>query len=94
MRGLISLTLPPAKPFSDSSLMRPVGFFTFTMISSQASIQAVQPMQSSWSPCLISIAVGHTAMQRLQSTQSPLPITLSLPRGSPRLTSYPTSTVS
>jgi hypothetical protein len=39
----------------------------------------------------MSMPVGHTTTQRRQSTQSPAPFAPFLPRGSPRLVSYPTT---
>jgi hypothetical protein len=42
------------------------------MISSHASMHWAQAMQSSWRPFRMSMPVGQTTTQRLQSTQSPL----------------------
>ena len=54
-------------------------------------MQAKQLMHSSWLPLRMSMAVGHTETQSLQSTQSPNAAGASaaadfaaLPRGSPR----------
>ena len=54
------------------------------MMSSQASMHAVQARHSICTPLRMSMPVGHTTTQRLQSTQSPAPAVPFLPRGSPR----------
>jgi hypothetical protein len=51
-------------------------------------MQRVQAMQSSCSPLRMSMPVGHTTTQRLQSMQSPAPSAFTLrARGSPRFSS-------
>ena len=56
-------------------------------------MHAVHATQSICSPFRMSMPVGQTATQRRQSTQSPVVLPF-LPRGSPRLSSYATTSES
>ena len=71
---------------SEAKRMRPVGLLTAVMISSQASMQAVQFTHSNCVPLRMSIPVGQTRTQAAQSTQSPCVCSVfrAFPRGSPR----------
>ena len=51
--------------------MRPRGLPILSITASQASMHSAQLMHSSWLPSRMSMPIGQTATQALQSTQSP-----------------------
>jgi hypothetical protein len=52
--------------------MSPRSLPTLSMMESQASMHSAQVMHSSCWPSRMSMPIGHTATQALQSTQSPM----------------------